>query len=90
MQILLTKYWGGGRIKFVEPVTKIHFPILSAFGRSRPAALYYKTLETAQKEYPEANDVLNITVDYESKTFLIFESGKYTTTGLAVKYTEAK
>ncbi|MBQ9281626.1 MAG: hypothetical protein IJ207_05445 [Treponema sp.] len=52
--------------------------------------MYYKTLKTAQKEYPEANDVLNITVDYESSTFLIFESGKYTTTGLAVKYTEAK
>ena len=79
-----------GRVKFVENTTKIHFPILSAFSKGRPVALYYKTLEKAQQEYPTANDVLNITVDYESTTFLIFESGKYTTTGLAVRYTEAK
>ena len=48
--------------------------------------LDYKILEEAQKEYPTANDVVNVTVDFEGTRFLFFQKGTYTTTALAVRY----
>ncbi len=47
---------------------------------------YTKLLEAAKKQYPEADDVLNIMVDAKKSTFLIFTSYTYEMTALAVDY----
>ena len=60
--------------------------VFFSFGKAKKYGLYYKILEEAQKEYPTANDVVNVTVDFEGTSFLIFQKGTYTTTALAVRY----
>ena len=48
---------------------------------------YSKLLEAAKKQYPEADDVVNIMVDVKKTTLLfIFKSYKYEMTALAVDY----
>ena len=72
-----------GRIKMVNTDFRIVF---FSFGKSKKFSLYYKILEEAQKEYPTANDVVNVTVDFEGTSFLFFQKGTYTTTALAIRY----
>ena len=48
---------------------------------------YSKLLEAAKKQYPEADDVVNIMVDVKKTTVLfIFTSYQYEMTALAVDY----
>ncbi len=48
---------------------------------------YTKLLEEAKKQYPEADDVVNIMVDAKEKVFLlIFKSYSYEMTGIAIDY----
>lgn len=75
-----------GRVKIEDNVMQIK---LLPFLHGKHVALYYKLFEAAQAQYPGAEDLLNITVDYEGKNILFFEMGKYVTTGLAIKYTSS-
>lgn len=48
---------------------------------------YSKLLEAAKDQYPEADDVVNIIVDAEYKTFLGLPiSATYTMSGIAIDY----
>ena len=81
--LTLSNYEVLGRVKMVDSDFRIVF---FSFGKAKKYGLYYKILEEAQKEYPTANDVVNVTVDFEGTSFLIFQKGTYTTTALAVRY----
>ncbi len=70
-----------GRIKIVEEKT-----LFVGFGAPGNYTVYYKLLEEAQKTYPDADDVVNITVDFEGQTALGFQKGTFTTTALAIRY----
>lgn len=57
------------------------------FSKSASSYMYYELFNAAKEAYPEADDVMNVTVDYEGTKFLILRlAGKYTITGCAVKY----
>lgn len=47
---------------------------------------YSKLYAEAVKKYPNADDVVNVKVDYKRSTFLIFTSQKYTMSGIAINY----
>lgn len=81
--LTLSNYEVLGRVKMVDTDFRIVF---FSFGKAKKYGLYYKILEEAQKEYPTANDVVNVTVDFEGTRFLFFQKGTYTTTALAVRY----
>ena len=81
--LTLSNYEVLGRVKMVDTDFRIVF---FSFGKVKKYGLYYKILEEAQKEYPTANDVVNVTVDFEGTSFLFFQKGTYTTTALAVRY----
>ena len=70
-----------GRLKVVEENT-----VFIGFGAPLKYSVYYKLLEEAQKTYPEADDVVNITVDFEGQTALGFQKGTFTTTAIIIKY----
>ena len=70
-----------GRLKIVEENT-----VFIGFGAPLKYSVYYKLLEEAQKTYPEADDVVNITVDFEGQTALGFQKGTFTTTAIIIKY----
>ena len=54
---------------------------------SKTESGYTKLLEEAKKQYPEADDVVNIMVDAKKTTlFFLFTSYKYEMTALAVDY----
>jgi len=70
-----------GRLKVVEETT-----VFIGFGAPQKYSVYYKLLEEAQQTYPEADDVVNITVDFEGQTALGFQKGTFTTTAIIIKY----
>ena len=70
-----------GRLKLVEEST-----VFIGFGAPAKYSVYYKLLEEAQKTYPDADDVVNITVDFEGQTALGFQKGTFTTTAIVIKY----
>lgn len=70
-----------GRLKIVEEGS-----VFVGFGAPAKYSVYYKLLEEAQKTYPEADDVVNITVDFEGQTALGFQKGTFTTTAIVIKY----
>lgn len=64
----------------------IEFPKLP-FSKSTGSYMYYELFNAAKEAYPDVDDIMNVTVDYEGTKFLIFRlSGKHTITACAIKY----
>ena len=47
---------------------------------------YSKLYAAAVKQYPIADDVVNVKVDFTKTRFLIFTSQKFTMSGIAINY----
>ena len=49
-------------------------------------ASYQKLLDTAKKQYPETDDVVNIIVDAKRTNYIIAIQDSYTMSGIAIQY----
>lgn len=78
-----------GRVQMVlDKGVGIEMPSLPFSKKGSSQYLYYELYNVAKEAYPETDDVMNVTVDYEGTKFLFLRlAGKYVITGLAVDIT---
>jgi hypothetical protein len=86
--VTLKKAWFGVLGTHVDG--NAYFPSVDAFLYQSGGVTYVDLLEEAQKQYPEADAVIDLNIDYEGSIYAIFYAKRTNiVSGIAIKYDRA-